>query len=60
MVKKKKSVGAHFADQSIDIDWLGMVFDSLADSIFFKFIYLVLVGAHGIFNLYHGIWDLAP
>ena len=32
--KKKKTVGAHFADQSIDIDWLGMVFGSLADSIF--------------------------
>ena len=34
VAKKKKTVGAHFADQSIDIDWLGMVFGSLADSIF--------------------------
>ena len=32
--KKNKTVGAHFADQSIDTDLLGMVFGSLADSIF--------------------------
>ena len=47
--KKKKTVGAHFADQSIDIDWLGMVFGSLADSIFKK-IYL--------FGLSCSPWDL--